>query len=733
MAGVLLVFCVLHREAIFLGRHWLYGDNGFQNFPWHWFVWDRVRHGGMTAPCLSMGLGMAPVAEPQVQCFYPLNTALWPLGDPFTSFTLKLLLHMLMAVAGVYVLARQQGRSPLGAAGAAVVMAGGGFTIWRIVHTPLICGLAWAPWIILLFLTTLRTGSKLAFLGLVGCTAGQILSGQPQMALYTWLACLVLGYVEGVGMQPSGSVPGFLRPLGVAAGALAAAGAVCMVQLMPTWELMLYGQRASGVAPGYLTMWGCSLRELAVNALGNMELPLKWEKTAFPGTLGLIGAVYCAIRVRDKQTRAWLVLALVALALAWTQGNPLYHLLAFVPVFNRFRAHSRIAFLFSLACGMLLAKMLDDRQAPAKWRPALVGAGVAAGLELIAVAATGQWGLGPWRAGDPLSWQAVTLAGFIIIALVWRERTLTSALPRALLVALAAFELTVMAQGVNPTMIRQQWLDDPAQRVFALAAERARPERTAFLRWKDGLPTDVGILWDVRYPRAHTPLAPSEQDDLNQFLYGPNSARVLAAYGVKWLASPDDWAQREGLKRVGTVGEWGLWENPLRVSEAYIPAVVAPGDTMDTLELLHSLDSDPRYAVFAPRDIVGEGFRPGPEAQVAVRSSTDTELVLETRSPSPCVVVAARQWTPHWSATVDGRQMPCFQTNLTLLSTVSAPGMHTVTFRYDMDLRRPGAVSALAVLVWLVLLLAEAGRRRSPPSGSEIAAGLRGPDRESDG
>ena len=95
LLAVLGFFALQHRAVVLQGRHWLFGDNAFQNFPWHYFVWDRVRHGGLTAPCREMALGFPLFAEPQAQCFYPLNTALWPIADPFVSFSLKLILHML--------------------------------------------------------------------------------------------------------------------------------------------------------------------------------------------------------------------------------------------------------------------------------------------------------------------------------------------------------------------------------------------------------------------------------------------------------------------------------------------------------------------------------------------------------------------------------------------------------------------------------------------------------------
>lgn len=716
LAAVLAYFGLLHREVIFLGRHWLDGDNGFQNFPWHYFVWDRVRHGGLTEPCPAMGLGFELVAEPQAQCFYPLNTALWPIPDPFVSFTLKLLLHLLLAVLGVYVLARRDGRSPLASAAAAVVMAAGAFTVFRIVHTPIICALAWAPWIVLMFLQTLGSTRLAPFLGLVGCLAGALLAGQPQVTVYVVLACLVLGWGYAEGASTRLRVLSWARGVGLLMVAALCAAVLGAVQLVPTWELSLYGMRAEPLPGGMLTQWGCSLRELAVVGLAGWRVPWHWEKASFPGSLALMGIAYCALWYRDRRTRAWLALVPVALLLAWSQGNPLTAVVGALPVLDRMRAHGRAALLISLTGGMLLARMLDDRRELPRWRVPTVAAATLIVLELLSLGATGRLGLGP-IAGDPMSWQVPTLLAVLVVAALFRERAFSSPWSAGALVALAAVELLLLGQHVNPTFTREQWLTDPLQRTFAWAAQRTRQDGTAFLRWKDGLPSNVGIYYGVRYPRAFSPLAPLTQDMVNQVLYGPNCPETLAAFGVKWLAAPSEWGDRAGLRRVDTLGEWGLYENPLPVAEAYVPAQAPPGTPLDALSRLREQLGDPRYLVHAPPEIVGRGLYPGPDAQVRVLRSTNTELVLEVNAPGPCVVVATRQWTPHWSATLDGQPVPVFSTNLTLLSSVSGQGVHTLRFEYRLDLRRPGAVSALAALVWLVMVTISLARERRRREG----------------
>ncbi|MGE5531602.1 MAG: YfhO family protein [Bacteroidota bacterium] len=711
LAVTLAFFAVMYRQAIFGGRHWLFGDNASYNFPCQFFVFDRFRHGGLTSPCLEMGLGFPLYAEPQAQCFYPLNTAFWPLADPLTGFTLKMLLHMLLATIGMYCLARSLGRKSLGATAAAVVMCGGSFMVYRVIHAPILFALAWLPWVVLLYLKALRKGSVLAFAGMIGCTAMQILSGHPQLSIYTAFACIILG----AGTEPLAGESAWRhrgRIIGLVAGGYLGGALLATVQLAPTYELYLYGPRTAGADLGLMRQWGCSLRDLAVDVLGRAEAQYKWEKVAFPGSLAWVAIVCALFNLRHKPTRALLGLVLVGLIVSWSDTNPLYDILAYVPVINRFRASGRIGVLIILGAGLLLAQLLDDLPRE-RMKSALWSAAAVLGLfELVALATTGRIGLGPWVSADPVGWQLpallLSLAGLGAAGLMPRLRP---ALP-AILLLLTAAELLIFANGVNPAMTRQEWEQHPDQQVYRQAAVRCRETGGAFVRWRDGLPNNVSIVYGVPQARAYTPMASPALDLMNTLLFGPNTQAALAAYGVKWVATDEATARQQGLQVVDHVDKWVLAKNPLTVTTAYFPRELVPGELAAVAAAVADPAADLRdTAVVSPMVVGAQPVMTG-GGEAKVLEETLTRIVVKTTTTQPNLLILTRLWTPNWRATVDGKPTEPETANAILMCVTVPAGEHTVELSYNSDMLRPAAVSLLLALLWIVWLITEIRRRR---------------------
>lgn len=739
LLAVLGFFALQHRAVVLQGRHWLFGDNAFQNFPWHYFVWDRVRHGGLTAPCREMALGFPLFAEPQAQCFYPLNTALWPIADPFVSFSLKLILHMLGATVGVYVLARWLGRSAMGAAAAALVMCGGSFMVYRVVHAPILFSLAWLPWVVLLYLQTLRTGSRLAFAGLVGCAAMQVLTGHPQLAVYTVLACLImaLGLPTGSTAGAPGRGMRCVRSLGVIAGAYGLGLLISMVQIAPTYELYLYGWRTGLGDIELVRQWGCSLKDLAVNVLAGAEATWKWEKVAFPGTLAWVALLLGLVAWRERPTRALVALVVVGLLLSWSDGNPLYDAIGYVPVLNRFRAPGRAGVLLALGGALLLAWLVDGvRGGEVPPRKLLWGLLAALGLtEAVALTTTGRLGLGPWVAGDPLGWQLAVLVAVAGTCAVRLARTpARGALLAGLLLTLTAGEFLLIARGINPAFTAEEWLQQPDQRIYALAAQKRQADDGAFARWRDGLPNNVAIYFHLPQARGFTPMAFPAMDAMNTWLAGPNTPETLAAFGVDWVATDRERAEAAGLRVVASAGDWVLCRSPLPAERVYIPEEMVPGQLAEAAALLRDETNDPRRTVAAPPAIIGPQpvYCPGGQARLVEDVSGRT--VLRTATKAPGLVVVPRLWAPFWSATVDGQPTETLATNMVLLSAVIPAGEHTVTFVWEPEMLRPALVSGLMALLWAVWLVSEYRRTRrarqtsaaGPAQGDGDAAQLRG-------
>lgn len=700
---VLLFFVLLHWQVVLGGRHWLFGDNSFQNFPWHYYVWDHVRHGGLVAPCPEMSLGFPLYAEPQAQVFYPFNTALWPIDDVFVSFTLKMLLHMLSAVVGMYFLARFLGRGRSGAAAAAVVLAGSGFMIYRVVHSPILFSLAWMPWIVLLYLRALRGQSGLALAGLVGCAAMQILSGHPQVAVYTAITCLLLTGAAPAAEGTSRGWRGRLRPLGLLAGAYAGGALLATVQLVPAYELYLYGSRVSTGDSSLVRQFGCSLRDLAVDFVSRAPADWKWEKIAFPGSLAWVAVLYGLFAWRDRQSRLLLLLVALGLLLSWSDTNPLYEIMPYVPGLNRLRGAGRIGLLLTFGAALLFARLVDEARQPAVRRLAGTVLATFALLEGVTLAATGSAGFGDF-ASAPLNWQAAALAGALAAVLsAARSPRLARALPAALTV-LAGLELLLLAQGVNTSYTRQQWEALPAQRLYEAASRRCRDTGSAFVYWREGLGNNVAINYGVAQPRCYTPMAPPAVDAINTLFFGPNTAAQLAAFNIGLVACAQRDTQQATLQPVERIGDLLLCRAPLPPAGAYMPAELLPGDIVRALEVLRARETDPRRTVVLPEAVVGGQPVSTPGGRAELREQAPSRLVVQTTAPQAGVVVVPRLWTANWTASVDGTPAPALQANVVLLAAAVPAGEHTVVFEYRPEMLRPALVSALLALCWLVWL-----------------------------
>lgn len=711
LGATLAFFAAMYREVIFEGRHWLFGDNSSYNFPCHFFVFDRFRHGGLTLPVREMALGFPLYAEPQSQCFYPFNTAFWPLADPFTSFTLKMVLHMLCATIGMYCLARSLGRKPLGATAAAVVMCGGSFMVYRVIHAPILFALAWLPWVLLLYLKALKTGSRFAFAGMVGCAAMQILSGHPQLSVYTALACVIMG----AGTEPLGAESAWRhrgRVIGLVAGGYLAGALLAMVQLAPTYELYLYGSRTAGADLGLMRQWGCSLHDMAVDVLGRAEAQYKWEKVAFPGSIAWAGIIYGLLNLRDRRMWPMLALVLVGLLLSWSDTNPLYNVLSLLPVINRLRGSGRIGLLITIGGGLLLARLVDDA---AESKPTRILWGLAAALglfELTALASTGRLGFNPLDARDPVGWQLVAIAlAFIVGVLALRLPRQRRALA-GLLIVIAAAELFQLSIGVNPSFTVQEFLQDPARQLYAAAARHINETGGAFVRWRDGLPDNISIYYRTPQPRAYTPMAGPNLELMNTLLFGPNPPPVLAAFGVQWVGTDEQTARQHGLQPVERYGQWVLCKSPLAAEKAYFPRTLLPGDLDVTAAAIADRTVDPRDTVVVAAKVIGDQPVTTSGGEARVVEDTLTRVVVKTKTAQPNLLVLTRFWTSKWNVDIDGQPARTETASAILLCAPVPAGEHTVTFTYDAEMLRPAAVSLLLWLLWAGWMVKEWRRKR---------------------
>lgn len=316
-------------------------------------------------PAVFMGAPL--LANSQAGFFYPFNWPFWLLLETPYAASASIILHVLIAAFGTYLVGRRVlSLSRSGALVAAASFAFGGYLTAQVEHINQLQGLSWLPWFFLAAALAAR-GTRRAWLLSTLATAAlfalQLLAGHTQttfitaVALLVWLLAGVIGSRFLPNSRPAGK-PQQTRVLfspfaALLAGGLLAVG-LAAIQLLPTLELMRYSSREGGLLPNEVMSFS-----LPPQLLAHSMLPL-YGQSLFTEYVAFLPLVILALafiggwqwRIREGVFPA-LTLSLTGLFLSLGAYNPLYWLLARLPGFSFFRAPARWLVLAALGLSLL--------------------------------------------------------------------------------------------------------------------------------------------------------------------------------------------------------------------------------------------------------------------------------------------------------------------------------------------------------------------------------------------
>ncbi|MGL5096839.1 MAG: hypothetical protein ACRDD1_14690, partial [Planctomycetia bacterium] len=279
------------------------------------------------------------------------------------------------------------GLRPTGAFFAAVTVMFSGFAV---VHLDHLWAVEALPWSLLQFACAtriLRAKVRAAAVVLPLAVAAQLLDGHFQTAFMTHVGIVVLLAVKLLTRRRASSAEGKGRDARLLLGVLTLGYTLAAVQLAPTAMLVDYirhvnrkfGGRdhlATHALPpwqtaGLLTPTLYFREPLWREATWTVARTAPEECLHYVGLAGLALAGAALWRYRRRQcVRAWGVVFIVALFLAWGPWFPLYDLLVQTPGFSFFRAAARWTFLQTIAVAFL-AGYAVDRLALRRTRAAL--------------------------------------------------------------------------------------------------------------------------------------------------------------------------------------------------------------------------------------------------------------------------------------------------------------------------------------------------------------------------
>jgi hypothetical protein len=361
-------------------------------------LWNPWLHGGQ--PLLS---------NPSYGAFYPPSWLVFAV-PPYLALTLLAVLHVALAFAGAWRLARRLGCGRGAAALAAIGYSGCGAYLSQLSAFTLLLSLAWLPWLLAWADEALRAprGERWWRPALLagGALSLQLLNGEPSTVLMSGLALLGLAAsaASAAGRQ-QGTWQGVQRALRMLVP-VAFALALAAVQLLPTLGRLADSPRQA-LDDRHATLWSLPPQRLAEvvfprfygdparageglffgGKISDGHYP--YVESLYPGLLLAVLGAAALLRSGIPRRTAWLLALGAGVFLAFGRHNPLYSgIRRVVPLLAIQRYPEKFAILAILALALAGAlgwqRLLDERDAG---RPAAANLPLAMALAVLAAAA----------------------------------------------------------------------------------------------------------------------------------------------------------------------------------------------------------------------------------------------------------------------------------------------------------------------------------------------------------
>lgn len=209
---------------------------------------------------------------------------------------------------------------------------------------------------------------------------------------------------------------------------------------------------------------------------------------------------------------------------------------------------------------------------------------------------------------------------------------------------------------------------------------------------------------------------------------------VLALLGLPAMARAEGSVPPDAARWAPVLEQRGVAvvENRRALPRAWLVSEVRSASAKQALRTIRGETReafDPRKTALvelgeAPLPKIGK-LSPGDTAKVL--AAADGKIVVDTHAARPGFLVVSETYFPGWVATVDGAEVPIYQTDYLLLGVAIPPGAHRVEMRY----RAPRATLGLMISSMTALTLIGLGvvtwrrsraARRSANTGEGAAA-----------
>ncbi|MBI5884024.1 MAG: hypothetical protein HZB91_13090 [Elusimicrobia bacterium] len=352
-------------------------DLASQFAPWREFGFNELRRGNL-ALWNPHSFGGAPFFGAfESALLYPPNWIHLFLPLP-KALNAAIAFHLFLAGLLTWAWCRVRGLSQTASSLAGLLFMLSGPVLLRVHagHLPILCGMAWAPGILLSLEGFSRRGkSGWLFFG-AACVAMQVLAGNPQIVYYTAVAAAL----AAAGAAVAGRNP---APLAGAAVIYLGGAGLSAVQLLAGLGAAGESVRAGGLPFEFASTFSLPPENLATLFIpwflgdihrfpyfGRLYL---WEGSLFISAAGLTLALAALFDKKDESWRLPAVMAGAMVVLALGARLPLYEVLYHIlPGYDLFRGAAKFGFLAALFLSILAGAGLDRlRRAPPSRLPSL--------------------------------------------------------------------------------------------------------------------------------------------------------------------------------------------------------------------------------------------------------------------------------------------------------------------------------------------------------------------------
>ncbi len=370
------------RQAVFA-----FGDIFLFFFPTHLAYANALREFRLPLWEPRILDGFPLFAEGQIGALYPTHPFLYGLLPIDLATNYDILIHLAWVAVGMYLFARTLKLHPAAAFLAAFAFGTGGFFVPRLQHMSVLATASWLPWLLWAwekYAVAPSRKSRLRWFALLALFSGiQLLGGHPQFAFLSAILVALYSIVRWKRLEVGASAPGeterakarttkvkslfleyFDLPRLVPVFLFFAIGAaLATAQLMPTFELSSFSNRAAGLLPKFFNAFSLRVVHYLMLfnpfLLGNPYPKVSVEVIGYIGQFPLWLALAAPLVRRDRRVVFFGLIALAALFLGLGDQNVFYRGLRYLPLFNYFRVPSRFLFWYTFAAAMLAAITFD--------------------------------------------------------------------------------------------------------------------------------------------------------------------------------------------------------------------------------------------------------------------------------------------------------------------------------------------------------------------------------------